>query len=151
VIRILRTPLAVPSAALAVACLVLAPHALHRQHSVHGLRLTAAIHGFGLKGVAVAGLYPGTTKSMTVRITNPYGYSIRVKPLTAAVAKSTGRTGCAGGPANLQVNHASSRTVVVTAHKTVNAVLRVTMPGTVANACQGARFTISLRSSATKA
>jgi hypothetical protein len=150
VTRFLRTPLALPGAALAAGCLLLAPHALHRQHRIQGLHLTAAIHGFGLKAVAVTGLYPGKVKSMTVHITNPYGYSIRIKPLTATVAKATGKSGCVGGPANLQVDHASSKTVVVRAHKTVNAVVRVTMPGSVVNACQGARFAISLRSSATK-
>ena len=115
-----------------------------------GLELTAATHGFGLKGVAVTGLYPGKVKSMTVRITNPYTFSIRVKPLTAAVAKTTGKLGCVRAPSNLAVSRASSKTVVIKPHKTVNALLRVTMPRTVVNACQGARFSISLRSSATK-
>ncbi len=150
-IRILRTPLAIPAAAAMAACLLLAPHALHRGHPAHGLQLTAAIHGFGLKGVAVTGLYPGKMKSMTVHITNPYTYSIRVKPLTAAVALATGKPGCVGGPANLQVNRSASKTIVIKAHKTVNTVLKVMMPGTVANACQGARFTIALHSTAGKA
>ena len=150
-IRLARTPLALPAAALVAAGLLLAPHALHRSHRAAGLELTAAIHGFGLKGVAVTGLYPGKVQSMAVRITNPYGYSIKVKPLTATVAKATGKPGCIGGPANLMVNRASSKSLVVKAHKTVSAVLHVTMPGTVSNFCQGARFTISLRSSATKA
>lgn len=149
--RILRTPLAFPVAALAAAVLLLAPHALQGRQRVHGLRMTAAIHGFGLKGVALTALYPGKVKSMTVHITNPYPYAIRVKPLTAAVAKATGKPGCVGGPANLQVNRASSRMIVIKPRKTVNAVLHVFLPGTVANACQGAKFTITLHSSATRA
>lgn len=150
-IRLIRTPLAIPGAALIAAGLLLVPLALHRPHRVHGLELTAAIHGFGLKGVAVTGLYPGKVKSMTVHITNPYAYSIRIKPLTAAVVRATGKVRCAGGPANLQVNRASSKAIVLKPHKTVNAVLKVAMPVTVANACQGARFTVSLHSSATRA
>ena len=150
-IRILRTPLAIPARRPGRGCLCWRTHALHRRAPASGLELTAAIHGFGLKGVAVTGLYPGKVKSMTVRITNPYAFSIRVKPLTAAVALRPGSRGASAARPTCGKPGSASKTIVIKAHKTANAVLKVTMPGTVANACQGARFTIGLHSSAGKA
>jgi hypothetical protein len=149
--RILRIPVLLPGAVLVVAAVALLPHALHRPQHQPGLVMIAATKGFGLTGVPVTKLYPGAVKSMTVQIKNPYTYTIKVKPLTATVSPATGKAGCVGGAANLKVNRASSKVIVVKAHETVKAVVKVMMPGTVANACQGAKFKINLRSSATKA
>ena len=70
------------------------------------LDLIASKRGFGIKATPVAGLYPGATKTLTLRVTNPYGYSIRVLPVKAAVVRTTNRAGCLGIAANVTVSRA---------------------------------------------
>jgi hypothetical protein len=99
----------------------------------------------------VPGLYPGATKSLTLRVTNPYGYSIRVLPVTAAVVRTTNRSGCLGIPANVSVSTRGIKAAVIKRKATKTLTLHVTMPKTVADACQGATFRITFRARAVRA
>ena len=102
-----------------------------------------------VKGVSVKGLYPGAVKSLKVTVTNGEKFTIKVKPLKVSVAAKTGRAGCTGKPVNLVVK-APRATVKLGRKKKHVYVLRVTMPATVANACQGARFKLTVKTRATR-
>ena len=99
----------------------------------------------------VTGLYPGATRPLRVKITNTYAFAIRVATPTGKAAAKTTKAGCTGAPANLGLISTSTRRLVIPAHKSKTVVLQVTMPTTVANACQGATFKLSLRARATRA
>ena len=113
--------------------------------------LIASKRGFGIKATPVAGLYPGATKTLTLRVTNPYGYSIRVLPVKAAVVRTTNRAGCLGIPANVTVSTRGVKAAVIKRKATRTVTLHVTMPKTVADACQSATFRISFKARAVKA
>lgn len=113
-----------------------------------GLQLVAAKSTLGLKGIPVTGLYPGASKKLSVQITNAFPYKIKVSGISAKVAPVTGRAGCVGSAANLVVKPSAKSTIAAKKRRTVT--ILVTMPRTVANACQGAKFTISLKGKATK-
>jgi hypothetical protein len=115
------------------------------------LDLIASKRGFGITATPVAGLYPGATKTLTLRVTNPYGYSIRVLPVKAAVARATNRAGCEGIPANVTVSTRGVKAAVIKRKATRTVTLHVTMPKTVADACQSATFRISFKARAVKA
>jgi hypothetical protein len=102
---------------------------------------------FSITGVPVTGLYPGATRPLTVKVKNIYAFPITIGTLRATV-KSSNRPGCTGAAANLQIVATGARTVPIRAHKTKTVVLHVTMPSTVSNACQGARFSLSFSASA---
>ncbi len=72
-----------------------------------------------------------------------------MKPLKVSVAANTGRAGCTGKAVNLVVK-APKTTLKLGRKKKHIYVLRVTMPTTVANACQGARFKLTLKARATR-
>jgi hypothetical protein len=121
------------------------------QAGATNLDLIAAKRGFGIKATPVPGLYPGATKALTLRVTNPYGYSIRVLPVTAAVVRTTNRSGCLGIPANVSVSTRGIKAAVIKRKATKTLTLHVTMPKTVADACQGATFRITFRARAVRA
>jgi hypothetical protein len=123
-----------------------------RQPAPHGsLELVASVKKrIGVRGVPVTGLYPGAARSLTVKVTNPYAFPIKVAPLRAKV-RSSNRAGCTGAASNLTVVAASPRSAAIRARASKSVVLRVTMPGTVANACQGATFALSFSARATRA
>jgi hypothetical protein len=103
---------------------------------------------FGITSIPVTGLYPGVKKTLSVRITNPYTSKIKVSAVTGKVARATGRAGCIGGASSLVVT--ASKKTSVGARKSVTVKVTLTMPRTVVNACQGAKFAISLAAKATK-
>ncbi len=115
------------------------------------MQMIASIKGFKLAGVPVTKLYPRATKVFQVKISNPYTFSIRVPALTATVAARTTKVGCTGAKTNIVVTTKGMRAVVIPKRTSRVATIHVTMPSTVANACQGARFTITLRGRATRA
>ena len=104
---------------------------------------------FGIASVPVTGLYPGATRTLTVKVKNIYAFPIKVGPVKAKV-KSSNRPGCTGAASNLAVASAGARSLPIRAHRTKTVVLRVTMPRTVANACQGATFSLSFSARATR-
>jgi hypothetical protein len=103
-----------------------------------------------IKGVPVTGLYPGATRPLTVKVTNSYPFAITVAPLTTRV-RSTNRQGCTGAATNLVVVPAGARSLPIRPHKSKSVLLQVSMPSTVANACQGATFSLSFSARATRA
>jgi len=144
--RLLAPILALVAASAAAAAVT---H-VHRPAPRGDAELVASVtKRFSITGVPVTGLYPGATRSLTVKVKNVYGFPIKVGPLNARV-KSSNRQGCAAAAANLSVVAAGARSVPIRAHKTKTVVLRVTMPHTVANACQGAKFSLSFTARATR-
>ena len=128
-------------------------HARHPGGDGRDIELIASVKkGFGIKGVPVTGLYPGATRPLRVKITNTYAFAIQVATPDGQ-GRREDRPGPAapGRPANLGLISTSTRRLVIPAHKSKTVVLQVTMPSTVANACQGATFKISLRARATRA
>jgi hypothetical protein len=115
------------------------------------MQMIASIKGFKLAGVPVAGLYPRAARPLVVKVTNPYTFSIKVPALTGTVAVNTTKVGCTGAKTNIVVSGAGMRPIVIPKKATRVVTMHVTMPSTVANACQGARFTITLRGKATRA
>jgi hypothetical protein len=146
--RFLAPLIALVAASAAVASVT---HARQSGHDGHGIELIASVKkGFGIKGVPVSGLYPGATRPLSVKITNTYAFPIRVAGLKGKVAAATNRAGCTGVAANLVIGPAGGRGVPIRAHKSKTVVLHVTMPRTVANACQGATFKLSFGARATR-
>ena len=127
--------------------------AVHEHHSPpppSGLQMVASTKGFRLSGRPVRGLYPGVIRPMKVKIKNPYAFSIKVPKVKATVATTTTVPGCSGVASNLTVK-APKRALVIPKRKTKSLVLQILMPSTVANACQGAAFKITLSARAKKA
>ena len=123
-------------------------HARHRPPVHSGpLVMVASKTGFKLSGAPITGLYPGATKPLKVKIKNPYGFTVKIK--TPKTKVTTTRAGCSGAATNLKVVRPKI-TLRIPAHRSKTMTLQVVMPGTVANACQGARFSISLKAKATK-
>ena len=122
----------------------------HHSPSATGLQMVASTKGFRLSGRPVRGLYPGVTRPMTVKIKNPYAFSIKVPKVRATVAATTTVPGCAGVASNLTVK-APKGALVIPKRKTKSLVLQIVMPSTVANVCQGAAFKITLSGRAKKA
>jgi pyrroline-5-carboxylate reductase len=124
-------------------------------HGRHGapregqLELIASVRHLTIRGVSVEGLYPGAVKSLKVTVTNGEKFTIKVKPLKVSVAANTGRNGCTGKAVNLIVT-APRATVKLARSKKHTDVLRVRMPNTVANACQGVSFKITVKARATR-
>jgi hypothetical protein len=146
-VRFLAPVLVLVTASAAVASVTHAPHQAHPGAP----ELVASVKKpVSIAGVSVTALYPGATRPLTVKVTNPYGFPIKVGPVTGRV-KSSNRPACTGAAANLTVVSASSRSLPIRAHKSKTAVLQVTMPRTVANACQGATFALSFSARATRA
>ena len=115
------------------------------------MQMIASIHGFKLSGVPVTGLYPRSVKPLRIKVTNPYPFSIKVPALTAKVKAKTNRVGCTGARANIVVTAKGMRKLVIPKKTSRYATIKVTMPSTVANACQGAKFSITFSGRATKA
>jgi hypothetical protein len=113
------------------------------------LELIASVRHIAVKGVAVSGLYPGAVKSLTVTVSNSQAFTIKVASLSTTVVAPTDSAGCTGKPQNLVVT-APKATVKLRARKTHRYVVKVTMPKTVANACQGAKFKITVKVHATR-
>jgi hypothetical protein len=106
---------------------------------------------FRIGGVPVSGLYPGATRTMTVRMRNPYPFAVQVVSLRASVARATTLPACAGTPGNLVVSPGAGRRVTVPAHGGGSVAILVRMPRSVADACQGAGFRIALAARAVRA
>jgi hypothetical protein len=111
--------------------------------------LAAAGKTVTVKGLPVSGLYPGAVKPLTVTVKNLNGFTIKVPTVKTKVAATTTVRGCAGTTMNLVVTHAR-KTLTIAKKKSAKLPLTVTMPTTVANMCQGARFSITVTVKAVK-
>ena len=144
--RILAPMLALVAASAAAAAVT---HA--RQPAPRGdAELVASVKKrFGITGVPVTGLYPGAARPLTVKVKNIYGFPVKVGPLRAKVLSSD-RQGCAAAASNLTVVPAGLRSLAIRAGRTKTVLLTVTMPATVANACQAATFSLAFSARATR-
>lgn len=102
-----------------------------------------------VKGVPVTGLYPGASRTLQVTVKNGNHFKIKLATVKAGVAAKTSLAGCAGSAKNLTVARPKG-TLKLAPMKSGPLVLTVRMPRSVANACQGARFTISIAVKAVK-
>ena len=130
-----------------------AAHAAARPSAPHPGRLVmiaSVKKGVVLKGVPVSGLYPGASKPLSIKVKNTSGRAIKVPTLKAQLSAKTSRPGCVGTRANLLLSW-TGKAVTIPNKKTRTMALNVKMPVTVANACQGATFTITVSLRATKA
>ena len=136
---------------LATAAGVAAASAAHQPPARTGpLELLAAAgKTVTVKGLPVSGLYPGAAKPLTVTVKNLNGFTIKVPTVKTKVAAVTTVRGCAGTTMNLVVTHAR-KTLTIAKKKSRKLTLTVTMPRTVANVCQGARFSITVTVKAVK-
>lgn len=102
-------------------------------------------HTFTLSG-QVAGLYPGGTRDLTVRITNPGNIALRVTTVQVTVrdASSVCRA------SNLVASSYSGR-AYVGKHATVSVTVPVRMVRTAPDACQNATFPLVFHAEAVKA
>jgi hypothetical protein len=102
-----------------------------------------------VQGVPVTGLYPGASKTLTVTVKNGNHFKIKLATVKTTVAAKTSLTGCTGSAKNLTVARPKSALTIAPV-KSGKLPLTVAMPRSVVNACQGARFTISISVKAVK-
>ena len=147
--RIPITSLGLVAAAAAAAAIA----AGHRQEPRHmpAEMIASVSHRVTLKGVPVTGLYPRAVRPLRIKVTNPYSFSIKLPKITAKMSKTTNRAGCTGSAANIVVTTRGMRPLVIPRKASRYATISVTMPPTVANACQGATFKIAFTARAVKA
>lgn len=106
---------------------------------------------FSVSTPDVTGLYPGTTKQLTLTVSNPYDFAITVTDLWGHLDR-TSKGGCAPSASNLSVRaHEGVLPTVPRRTDRAAGTIPLYMPNTVAEACQRAQFTISLRGTAKKA
>lgn len=111
--------------------------------------------GLGVSGNAVTGLYPGNRGQLTIMVKNPYRFPISVTAVSGHLA-ATSRPGCKVTYANLTIGRYAGKPALparIAPGKQVHlGYLPVWMPArTVADACQGATFTLRLNATARKA
>ncbi len=107
---------------------------------------------FDISAAPIAGLRPGVTKSLQLKLHNPYGFKLTVTRLRGEVVK-TSNARCRPIASNLVVERYVGRLPVdvpARGRATVGS-LPVHMPNSVDNACQKVTFSIKLRGTATKA
>ena len=100
-------------------------------------------------GVPVTGLYPGASKTLAVSVKNGNHFKIKLATVKTSLAQKTSLTGCAGSATNLTVTSPKSA-LKIAPMKSGKLTLRVTMPRSVVNACQRARFSIAVLVKAVK-
>jgi hypothetical protein len=104
---------------------------------------SAGSHGSGpvrVKSNRVRGLYPGAKKTLTLILRNSdRKHSVLVRRVRVRDA-ATSRRGCAASRRNLTIRNPRFRPFRLGPGRSRRVVTRLTMPNTVANACQGAMF-----------
>ena len=124
---------------LTLVCLLLAAalaqaSEFRRTPAGDGLASTSRTPRFTVKG-KVKGLYPGSSKPLTLRITNPNAAPIAVKLVTVKVRSTT--VSCPSSAVKATKFHGNKR---IGAHRTAKVKLKIRMKATTPDACQGARF-----------
>jgi hypothetical protein len=103
---------------------------------------TASSRGTGslrIKSNRVGNLYPGAKRKLTLTIHNNSNHAVRVRALRVRDL-GTAKPGCAPTPRNLRIRGQQPRAFRLRSGASRRVVFLVTMPNTVANACQGAVF-----------
>jgi hypothetical protein len=87
----------------------------------------------------VSNLYPGTTRKLTLTIHNNSKHAVRVRAVRGRDVGTTKR-GCAPSRRNLRIRRQKPRAFRLRSGASRRVVFLLTMPNTVANACQRAVF-----------
>ncbi|WP_285471460.1 hypothetical protein [Actinoplanes sp. NBRC 101535] len=106
---------------------------------------------FDVSSTPVVDLHPGAAKRTRLTFANPYPFSISVRSVGAAVA-STSKRSCKPAAANLRIGqYLGSLPLNVPARGRRSAgELEVTMPNSVADACQRTTFQLKITASAVR-
>jgi hypothetical protein len=106
---------------------------------------------FEVTGSPMEKFHPGAVRRTRVTVVNPYPFAIRVQRVEARVT-GTSKWRCRPTPANLTIGrYLGSLPVTVPAHGRKTAgEFEVTMPHTVADACQKATFRLAFSAGAQK-
>ena len=99
-----------------------------------GLATTARTPHFTVKG-KVKGLYPGSSKPLKLRLTNPNDAPISVKLVTVKARSTT--ASCPSSAVKATKFKGNKR---IGAHRTAKIKVRIRMKATTPDACQGAKF-----------
>jgi hypothetical protein len=99
----------------------------------------------------LSGLFPGVTSKLYLTVNNPNNQAMTVTNLTATVTSVTKASNapagiCAATAANLVIHAFTGPSFTIAANSSRSsspAYVPVVMPSSVANACQGATFTLS--------
>jgi hypothetical protein len=114
------------------------------------MELIASVkHAVSVTSTPVTGLYPGATRSLTLRIKNTYPYPVKITAVKTKIAGGTNRPGCTGTRSNLLVSHRGGA-FAIKPKMTMAVIMTVVMPATVNNACQGATFKITFTARAVR-
>jgi hypothetical protein len=133
-----RATLVALLAGLSIAGLLGARSASAGWHSV-----ASSVHGgarLRITSKPLFGLYPGATRELTLTVHNPDRHRSVVVYRFRVRNTATSRRGCAASRRNLAIRQYAGRPFVVRPRGTRRIVVRLTMPNTVANACQRAVF-----------
>lgn len=109
--------------------------------------------GFVVNGTSVRGLYPGATKTITLRVRNPYPFKLTVDALGGKVVRAS-RRGCAPTAANVVVNaYRGKLPITVGPHSdaVLPGGLPIVMPSGASPKCSATSFDIALRGHGKKA
>jgi hypothetical protein len=116
--------------------------------SIH-MRPSAGTAGtFSMKGNA-KGLFPGATKRLPVKVTNPNKFAIKVTRITVRVKPDRSRLSCS--PKTYMRATKLTRSIRVPRRSSSTAKLRITMLSAAPNACRGAVFPLRFTGEAVKA
>jgi len=109
-------------------------------------------HDFTITSGTSSCLYPGGTARVPLSVSNPYSFDILLTNVSASIT-GTSSAACPATPANVVVRaYQGALPLTVPSGRTVAAgSVPVSMPGTVAQACQNVTFTLHLQGTATKA
>lgn len=99
-----------------------------------GLATTARTPHFTVKG-KVKGLYPGISKPLKLRLTNPNDAPISVKLVTVKARSTT--VSCPSSAVKATKFKGNKR---IGAHRTAKIKVKIRMKATTPDACQGAKF-----------
>ena len=124
---------------LTLVCLLLAAalaqaSEFRRTPAGDGLATTARAPHFTVKG-KVKGLYPGSSKPLKLRLTNPNDAPIAVKLVTVKVRSTT--ASCPSSAIKATKFKGNKR---IGAHRTAKVKVKIRMKATTPDACQGAKF-----------
>jgi hypothetical protein len=92
-----------------------------------------------IKSNRVSNLYPGAKKQLTLTIHNTSKHTVRVRALRVRDL-GTSKAGCTPTRRNLRIRRRKPRAFRLRSGASRRVVFLLTMPNTVANACQGAVF-----------
>lgn len=104
---------------------------------------------FAVTGSPMEQFHPGAVRRTRVTIANPYPFAIRVRQVDARVTGSS-KSRCKPTPANLTIGkyRGGLPLIVPAGGRRTAGEFEVTMPDTVANACQRATFRLAFSASA---